>query len=74
MAEYLGVSRSTISNWINGRVVPSRQSLRLWALRTGAPFMWLETGYVENDETPSPDGEGVSSNVVHPPGLEPGTH
>ena len=41
MADYLDVSRGSISNWINGRVAPSRQTLRLWALRTGTPFEWL---------------------------------
>jgi transcriptional regulator with XRE-family HTH domain len=41
MADYLGVSRTSISNWINGRVAPSRQTLRLWALRTGVSYEWL---------------------------------
>jgi transcriptional regulator with XRE-family HTH domain len=41
MADYLGVSRTSISNWINGRVSPSTQTLRLWALRTGVPYKWL---------------------------------
>lgn len=54
MAEYLGVARNTVGNWINGRIEPSTQTLRLWALRTGVPFKWLQTG-----ETPTgnaPDG------------------
>lgn len=44
MADYLGVARNTISNWINGHVAPSKQSLRLWAMRTGVSFEWLQTG------------------------------
>ncbi|HEY9413144.1 MAG TPA: helix-turn-helix transcriptional regulator [Pseudonocardia sp.] len=44
MADYLGVTRTTASNWINGKVPPSKQSKRLWALRTGVSFEWLETG------------------------------
>lgn len=44
MAEYLGVTRTTAGNWINGRITPSKQSQRLWAMRTGVPFVWLETG------------------------------
>lgn len=54
MADYLDVTRGTVGNWINGRIHPSTQTLRLWALRTGVPFKWLETG-----ETPTgndPDG------------------
>ena len=50
MADYLGVTRGTVSTWINGRIAPSRQTLRLWALRTGVPFEWLETGQL-NDQT-----------------------
>jgi transcriptional regulator with XRE-family HTH domain len=41
MAGYLDVSRTSVSNWINGRIMPSTQTLRLWALRTGVAFEWL---------------------------------
>lgn len=41
MADYLGVARNTVSTWINGRIAPSVQTLRLWSLRTGVPFEWL---------------------------------
>jgi transcriptional regulator with XRE-family HTH domain len=47
MADYLGVTRSTVSTWINGRIPPSTQTLRLWALRTHVSYEWLagdETG------------------------------
>lgn len=44
IAEYLGVSRSSVSNWINGRVKPSKPTQRLWALRCGVPFSWLAEG------------------------------
>jgi transcriptional regulator with XRE-family HTH domain len=44
MADYLGVTRTTVGNWINGRIVPSKQTQRLWALRTGVDFDWLQTG------------------------------
>ncbi|WP_432794425.1 helix-turn-helix domain-containing protein [Rhodococcus ruber] len=67
MAEYLGVARNTVSTWINGRIEPSTQTLRLWALRTGVPFIWLQTG-----TAPSPDG-GDGAAVVRHQGLEPRT-
>src|SRR5260370_200200 len=35
MAVYLGVGGNTVSTWINGRIEPSFQTLRLWSLRTG---------------------------------------
>jgi transcriptional regulator with XRE-family HTH domain len=41
IADYLGVDRSTVSTWINGRIDPSTQTLRLWALRTGVSLAWL---------------------------------
>ncbi len=41
MADYLGVARNTVSTWINGRITPSVQTLRLWALRTGVSYEWL---------------------------------
>lgn len=54
MSEYLGVTRETVSRWMNGKNPVGRQSLRLWALRTGVPFEWLETG-----NAPSPHGDGA---------------
>ncbi|MGH3501478.1 MAG: helix-turn-helix domain-containing protein [Nocardioidaceae bacterium] len=53
MAEYLGVSRGTVSTWINGRIDPSTQTLRLWALRCGVPYPWLRYGD-EAEHSPSP--------------------
>ena len=55
MASYLDVSRGSISNWISGRVVPSKQTMRLWAIRCGVPLAWLETGQAPA-LPPGPDG------------------
>lgn len=44
MADYLEVSRNTVSAWINGRYTPRRRDLKQWSLRTGVPLSWLETG------------------------------
>ncbi|MFT4128252.1 MAG: helix-turn-helix transcriptional regulator [Gordonia sp. (in: high G+C Gram-positive bacteria)] len=61
MADYLDVSRNAVGTWINGRVNPSVQTIRLWALRTGVPFVWLQTG-----ETPAgpDDGPGGGSECA----------
>jgi transcriptional regulator with XRE-family HTH domain len=48
MADYLGVSRNTVSTWINGRIRPSTQTLRVWAFRTGFPYTWLCHGTLES--------------------------
>jgi transcriptional regulator with XRE-family HTH domain len=44
MADYLGMSRTSVSAWINGRYTPSVRTLRLWALRCGVPYEWLTEG------------------------------
>jgi transcriptional regulator with XRE-family HTH domain len=44
MAVYLGVSRTTASNWLNGRIKPRPIYLKEWALRTGTDYGWLVTG------------------------------
>jgi transcriptional regulator with XRE-family HTH domain len=41
MAAYLGVSRQSVGNWMTGRIEPSQQTLRLWAMRTGVSYRWL---------------------------------
>lgn len=66
-AAVTSISRGTISAAENGHSVPTRANMRLWALATGVPFEWLETG-----EAPRPGGDG--GPVVHPLGLEPRTH
>lgn len=40
MADELDVSRTSISNWINGRIEPSAHTVMAWALRTGIPYTW----------------------------------
>lgn len=59
MAEYLDVHRNTVSAWLNGRVEPSTQTQRLWALRTGVPYVWLTTGEVPPPEPP----EGIEPST-----------
>lgn len=44
IADLMGVSRNTVSNWINGRVTPNRTQLTVWSAYTGAPLEWLERG------------------------------
>lgn len=54
LADYLGVTRGTVSSWINGRISPSIQSLRLIALRTGVPYEWLRDGWAPWGSNPRP--------------------
>lgn len=54
MAEYLGVSRGTVSTWLHDKFTPGRQTMRLWAIRTGAPLEWLESGSLEPPQQAPP--------------------
>lgn len=69
MAEYLGISRNTVGNYIAGRTHARRGTVLAWALRTGVPAEWLLTGEVPAD--PTPEGGStqgvVSSACTHPP-------
>lgn len=67
MADYLGVARNTVGNWINGRIDPSVQTLRLWALRTGVPFKWLETGIAPTGTGPDGGDECPQSVSIRRP-------
>ena len=50
IADYLGVSRASVSNWIGGRISPDTRTLRLWAMRTDVSYEWL-TGLPERTAT-----------------------
>ena len=68
MADYLGVARTTVSTWLHDRIVPGRQTMILWALRTGVDFHWIEKGHepgsgkcsecAARDSNPEPAGKG----------------
>ena len=50
IADYLDVDRSTVSNWLGVRIIPSVQTLRLWAARCGVSYPWLVTGDKDADD------------------------
>lgn len=54
MAEYLEVSRDSVSNWINGRNRPRSRDLRAFAAKTGFPVAWLREGRPEQDSNLQP--------------------
>ena len=75
MAEELGMERNTVGRYINGHSRPARPTLIVWAMRTGVPLEWLETGALEQEsKNPRPgDQDGGDSRVVRHQGLEPRT-
>lgn len=44
MAAELGVSRQTVSRWLNEHGQPRAGFLKLWAMRCGVSYEWLATG------------------------------
>lgn len=69
MGEYLEVSPATMTNYLAGKKVP-RPVVVAWALRTGVPFEWLDTGMEpispppSGPRGPSDDGKNPSARVV----------
>lgn len=55
MATVLGLSRTTISNYLADRTSPTRGTLIAWALRCGVHFEWLAHG-VESPTGTGPEG------------------
>lgn len=71
IADYLGVARNTVSTWINGKIRPSTQTLRLWAMRCAVDYDWLATGQTPDELGPRPtltsdDGEAANGGTRPP--------
>jgi transcriptional regulator with XRE-family HTH domain len=66
-AEHAGLSRTGVSKAERGESTPRRSTLKLWALASGVPLYWIETGVA-----PSPTGDGATDGV-RPEGFEPPT-
>lgn len=61
-AQRLDVSRSTVSRWLNGRgAAPKRPFLAQWALMTGVPLAWLESG--DGSPTPPDNNDGPGGDT-----------
>ena len=44
IAEYLGVSRDTIYNWINGKKMPAHKIGKLWKFKVSEVDGWAKSG------------------------------
>ncbi|HEY0701062.1 MAG TPA: helix-turn-helix transcriptional regulator [Micromonospora sp.] len=59
VAEYLGVTRSTVSRWMHGQVVPNKATLIVLSDLTGVDYTWLVKGdelRARRDSNPKPSG------------------
>lgn len=68
LGEALGMTRVTVGRYETDVREPPRSVLMAWAMATGVPFAWIETG-----EAPSPGGDGASAGEP-PAGIEPATY
>jgi transcriptional regulator with XRE-family HTH domain len=64
MADYLGVSRNTVGNYIHMRTPVTTGTLRLWALRTGVRMEWLQTGKAPSGGNPD-QGSTVTKGKLY---------
>ncbi len=60
LADKLGVSRTTVSNYMHGRSRPRTMALIAIAHATGAPLAWLEHGISDEEE-----GDADTAAVTH---------
>ncbi|MGK9146655.1 helix-turn-helix domain-containing protein [Plantibacter flavus] len=70
LAEMLGISRGSVSNYETGKSEPIASMFVRWAQLTDVPLEWLAEGV--NARTAPAEAGAVE--VVHPLGLEPRTH
>lgn len=62
LADLIGVSRATISNYEGGRTQPRKIVLNAWAMATGVPVAWLRDGTV----TDGPLAQSVELRTFNP--------
>ena len=61
IAEYLGVSRDTIYNWISTRGLPAHRVGRLWKFKREAVDAWVESGGAGDRGAGKPDRDRMES-------------
>lgn len=69
MAEYLGLSRNTVSSYLHDRSTPTKAVLRAWAARCDVSFEWLATG-----ENPGQGYQGARLNPLPDGPAAPNSH
>lgn len=71
-AEHIGVSQKTVTDAENEKRPTMRKILlNAWALGTGVPAEWLETGVAPTDGGPGDGGDPVNRQYPAAPGPRP---
>lgn len=73
IADYLGVSRDTVYNWITSRGMPAHRVGRLWKFKKEAVDAWVQSGGADvespaSDEKTSPADAEVRRKTRGKPG------
>lgn len=66
MAAALDVTPTTISNYTSGRTRPRKPIVQMWAMKTGVPYAWLETGALPDGGEPEKLPSDYKSAPSHP--------
>ena len=61
IADVIGTSRATVSNYERGVSIPGKLVINAWAVTTNVPVEWLKTG-VEPADSPRGGAEGQPSD------------
>lgn len=61
MAATLGVTKTTIYNYMSGARAPKLGMIKMWALRCQVPWEWLTTGELPDGED---DGDELSRRIT----------
>ena len=64
IAHDLGVHRNTIANYLGGRTPIDRRTIMAWALATGVPVDWLESGKEPSGGGDGPEGQAAGSSTA----------
>ena len=63
LAERMGISRQAVGSAERGASKPRKITLNAWALATGVPVHWLETGQQNAPAGPDGPGEGMTGGA-----------
>ena len=69
-ASEIDVSPRSISNYESEAVQPKKIVLKAWALRTGVPLEWLETGHAPSGNDSGDDASMVKIHFLTVPTLD----
>jgi transcriptional regulator with XRE-family HTH domain len=65
IAEIIGTSRATVSNYERGVSKPGKLIVNAWAVSTGVPVEWLKTGVEPSDNDPRGGNSQPSDYNAH---------